>query len=305
MKRMFLLLLTIFYLPAAQMPPKAPMASLEGLPTELKQLIVMHTGINGGVLNIPALALGLTTLAATSKSLHAAINNPKNMLTFLKLLPRAGAKLLAERLKSKEKTIPGIQSKLVQDWLNKINLEQGEELIEAIRAEPTDIATINSILKNPNINVNWKPAADERALFIALEQGKRIPKEIIKLILNAGADINAKNRYGHTPLMFASSFGGAPEEILKMLIEVGSNINAITPSGNTSLMLASQAGQATKVKILLDAGADISIQNKNGKSALQLARDEAQQYPHEKRLIATIQLLEEAEKTQKEKAARK
>ena len=58
-----------------------------------------------------------------------------------------------------------------------------------------------------------------------------------------------------------------------MLLDYGADINAKDKNGATALMAASEARNAELVKLLLDHGADVNIQDKQGKTAHALASD--------------------------------
>jgi uncharacterized protein len=70
--------------------------------------------------------------------------------------------------------------------------------------------------------------------------------EIVKLLLAAGADVNATCRKeydlerGWTPLMVAAFFGS--EDLVQLLIDKGADVNAKAPDGNTALTLAKEMG---------------------------------------------------------------
>ncbi len=93
--------------------------------------------------------------------------------------------------------------------------------------------------------------------------------EIIRVLLKAGANVNAVSKGNGTALMAASYQGF--DEIVKDLIGAGANVNEATYDGWTALMSASSGGKADIVKILLDAGAKVNISNENGKTALFVA----------------------------------
>lgn len=231
MKRLFLALLAMFALPAAVMPPRPSMVSLERLPTELKNLILLHTGGGpNGILNVPALAQGVTTLSSTSKALHSAINNPQNMLIILKLLPRAGAKLLAERLQK----MPGMKSKEVQDWLKSFELEGGQELYNAVSVANPDIHAIKKMLANQNISVNWsKEPYRDTALISVSAAGYT---ELVRALLAAGADVDAKDFGDNNALVWATI--NVRPEVVKALLAAGANVNTKNNKGETALSLA-------------------------------------------------------------------
>ena len=249
MKKLLLLSLIVITIPAAQMPPQKPiLASLEGLPTELKQLILLHTGINGGVLNVPALAQGLTTLAATSKPLHAAINNPTNMLMILKSLPKAGAVVLAKGLQK----MPGIKSDEVGKWLKSLSFEKGQELFNAINNR-VDLTIIKDLLENPNIAVNFIGDFGRTPLMLASRDGNT---PVVKLLIANGADVNAKDttQTKDTALMLATQAG--KQNVAELLLNAGAMVDAKSRLGWTALMIASDRRFQELVKLLIIRGAN-------------------------------------------------
>jgi ankyrin repeat protein len=86
----------------------------------------------------------------------------------------------------------------------------------------------------------------------------------IKALLAAGADPNATDDSGATPLMYAAAVGSS--ETTAALLEAGANVNTAAADGTTPLMWAS--GDAAKSRLLLDAGADINAEAKDGTTPL-------------------------------------
>ncbi len=89
--------------------------------------------------------------------------------------------------------------------------------------------------------------------------------EFMQLLLEKGSDPNAKNKINETALMWSV------HDITKMklLIQHGANVNAIAKSGNTSLLIASIGhGNYERVKLLLDNGADPSARNSRKENAV-------------------------------------
>lgn len=268
MKRLLLLIVTTFCSPAFVPPPQEHSISpLEGLTPELKSEIIRFLPQQGRLLNIPALAKSITSLAATSRPWYVAINDPCNMLIILRSLPRAGAVLLANGLRK----MHVMKSDPVQKWLKSFTLEGGQELYDAINTKNPNIESIVKLLDNPNIDVNWKkknvPNFGDTALIKAIF---RKDINIVKLLLAAGADVNLQNADGYTALAYASM------------------------DGNLGM-----------VELFLEAGADPLIRNSNGKSILDSARTFAGSYPKDPKktseYIPIIKSLEAAEKAHKEK----
>ena len=90
----------------------------------------------------------------------------------------------------------------------------------------------------------------------------------VKEVLSLGADIEALNRIGNTPLMTAASFEQI--EMVRFLIEHGADVNLINCNGDTALMRACWNGHTDTVQLLIEHGADISLKDKDGKTALDI-----------------------------------
>ena len=67
--------------------------------------------------------------------------------------------------------------------------------------------------------------------------------------------MNAKNKYGHTALMWASTTDNL--EIIKSLLEAGANVNAEDKDGSTAIAWASYFNNEEIIKILLKKEQDI------------------------------------------------
>ncbi|MBR1437053.1 MAG: ankyrin repeat domain-containing protein, partial [Synergistaceae bacterium] len=93
--------------------------------------------------------------------------------------------------------------------------------------------------------------------------------ELVKLLLENGANVQAVDERGGTVLMYAAS--RSEPEILKLLLDNGAEINAQDESGITALMLAVRSNSSEAIKLLLDAGAKIAIRDKDGKRAYDYA----------------------------------
>jgi len=87
--------------------------------------------------------------------------------------------------------------------------------------------------------------------------------EIFRLLINKGATIN-KGGNGSTPLHSAA--GSNKKENIVLLISLGANVNARDSKGDTPLMIASRFYASTDA--LIQAGADINAKNNEGKTAL-------------------------------------
>lgn len=135
-----------------------------------------------------------------------------------------------------------------------------------------------------------------RALFVAVQSGAvsvlvpdsavdtppthREPVDVkqswtatVELLLDSGADIEARNEDGSTPLIWASAY--AQTEVVKVLIHRGAKLDVTDNDGNTPLIaaacecaLATMNSAYDTVKILLDMGCNVNARSKNGTTAL-------------------------------------
>ena len=89
------------------------------------------------------------------------------------------------------------------------------------------------------------------ALFRATREGNT---DMVKSLLSSpGADVNATDERGSTPLLEAARYGH--EEICRALIAAGANLKSKDRDGKTALMLAVQGDHEDVVRILKQAGA--------------------------------------------------
>jgi ankyrin repeat protein len=118
------------------------------------------------------------------------------------------------------------------------------------------------------IPVNQLDALDQTALIAAVSHNSIA---CVRLLLEHGADPKVTDNAGWTPLIFAAYFGGS-DEMLNLLLDRGAEINAQNDRGITALYLASASGHVPQVKLLLARGADRSIASKSGYTPLRIAQ---------------------------------
>jgi ankyrin repeat protein len=92
--------------------------------------------------------------------------------------------------------------------------------------------------------------------------------EIQTILIQAGANVNAKNKYGATPLHMASH-----PEFAELLLRSGADVNSLAADGETPLhSIAVERDKNDVFEVLLKFGANQKLKNKWGETALDLAK---------------------------------
>ena len=131
---------------------------------------------------------------------------------------------------------------------------------------------------------------DEDGATLLMLAAHRGDLAMVKLLLNAGADVNAGDKAGWMPLskaVYNSDQKYGYPEVVQALIDAGANIEAPIGYGVRPLMLAAGYGETAIVQLLLDAGADVLAVNEGGYTALMMVK--------QKHYVDVVNLLHEAE----------
>src|SRR5207249_2006660 len=81
------------------------------------------------------------------------------------------------------------------------------------------------------------------------------PTDLVATLLDAGADVNAKDVRGMTPLMLASACDHTSPDVIRLLLSKGADVHAKSPEGETALDWALKSGPTPVVAPLKAAGA--------------------------------------------------
>lgn len=93
--------------------------------------------------------------------------------------------------------------------------------------------------------------------------------ETVETLLDAGADINARDKSGTTPLMMAA--GGHDATVVRLLLARGADKEAKNKDGMTALMLGAGFGRTAVVKLLCENGAEVNTKDVGGWTPLMRA----------------------------------
>jgi len=181
---------------------------------------------------------------------------------------------------------------------------------QQVRGGQTEVVTLF-------LSAGMSPSVQDQEFTPLLEAARRGYSEMALELIGGGADVNAKDPYGVTALMFSLIAGSAgtasmliekgaevnsrdrdgrtalvealtseneiPPEIVESLVRRGADVNVRLAGGLTPLMIA-VPGDSRLVRLLVEAGADVKAKDDNGAGVLQRAKDNPE----------NIRILEEA-----------
>jgi uncharacterized protein len=145
---------------------------------------------------------------------------------------------------------------------NLIEAERGDTgLILALREKSMKVFDV--LLNAKEVDLEAKARNGDTALMIACYKGN-LPA--VQALLDKGAEVN---KPGWTPLHYAAAIGN--NKIVQILLDKSAYIDAESPNKTTPMMMAARGGHILTIKLLLDEGADATLKNDLGMSAIDFA----------------------------------
>jgi ankyrin repeat protein len=182
------------------------------------------------------------------------------------------AKLLLDA-KADMKSVRGYESSLLIAVCNG-NVEMTKFYVSAgvdvNMRSPHDCTCLHSLAYQRLLNGKWtREKFDFDADPLLADRINAIPCDypgVLKVLVDAKADVSARSFQGQTPLFVAAQRGNV--KAVKALLAVGANVNDAIYNGATPLLAASASGNLPIVKALLAAGADVNHVANGGTTAI-------------------------------------
>jgi uncharacterized protein len=163
----------------------------------------------------------------------------------------------------KQDDAPTVQNLLQRGFdPNTIDPNKFHGLYLALREPSPKVAQV--LINAPKIDLNYLTEQGESPLMMAVFKGQI---ELTQQLIKQGADVN---KTGWTPLHYAATAGNT--QLVKILLEHYAYIDAESPNKTTPLMMAAHYGTPGAVKLLLEEGADVGLKNDLGLSAMDFAQ---------------------------------
>lgn len=145
---------------------------------------------------------------------------------------------------------------------NAVDARGEPALLVALRHDAGAVAQL--LAAHPRLEVDRRNALDETALMLAVH--RRQP-EVARVLLARGARVDQP---GWTALHYAADAGA--EDLVRLLVEAGARIEAQSPNGTTPLMMAARNAHGGVARWLVAQGARTDPRNAQGWSAADFAR---------------------------------
>ncbi|MEO0003391.1 MAG: hypothetical protein RLZZ22_1083 [Pseudomonadota bacterium] len=137
-------------------------------------------------------------------------------------------------------------------------------LLLALRSDSLRVAEF--LIGQRGIDLDALGANGENALMLAALRGH---VELFGQLIGQGAEVN---KPGWTPLHYAATQAEPVSTgMVALLLEHHAYIDAASPNDTTPLMMAARYGHVDTVRLLIDAGADVALENQQGLGARDFA----------------------------------
>jgi len=142
---------------------------------------------------------------------------------------------------------------------------RAQSIFDAVRDD--DVGAVATMLETDPELVRATDDDGRTALHHAATYGQ---VDIALILLDAGADNDAREEDGETPLHYAA--WRSELEVSALLVESGADLEIRNNWGRTPLLIvARETGNAEMARLLIDAGAEVNLRDEGGESPLDLA----------------------------------
>ncbi|MBC3928458.1 ankyrin repeat domain-containing protein [Undibacterium sp. CY21W] len=160
---------------------------------------------------------------------------------------------------------PAVQEFLQRGMdVNSVEEYRGESmLMTALRNK--SMRVVDVLLQVPDLNINARAKNGDTALMVASFLGNA---DAVRKIIARGAEVNQP---GWTALHYAAANGSV--EAIALLLEHHAYIDTESPNKTTPLMMATRFGKLDAARLLIGEGADLTLKNDLGMTALDFAKE--------------------------------
>ena len=227
-------------------------------------------------------------------ALHLAAANGNLEIVKL-LIEKYGANINAKTIRGTTPLMTAMQerSEEIANYLlahnPELNVKESEwGLTEIMRASLEGYSGIVQELINRKVNVNEKDFDGKTSLMYVVESSNN---EILKLLINGGAYTEILDLVNEAAPLYIAVLNGNLEGC-RLLLEAGANVNANSKYNVSPLEAASSLGFLDIVRLLLEYGAEVKHEDINNRSALDYAIEN-----HHEEIVSVLSNLDRTRKS--------
>src|SRR5690606_30749595 len=139
------------------------------------------------------------------------------------------------------------------------------DLMDSVRANDTQAALAELAAHRDAVNLRM---SDGTTALHWAAYNRNV--ELVRALINAGAEVNVRNEYGSSPMSEAGVTGS--REILQLLLDAGADVESPTLEGQTVLMSVVRTPHVDAARLLLERGANPNaFETWRGQTALMFA----------------------------------
>ncbi|XP_049329095.1 histone-lysine N-methyltransferase EHMT2-like [Astyanax mexicanus] len=208
-------------------------------------------------------------------ALHAAAQ--RGLMDVCYLLIQAGAKLDAQDKTLRTPLLEAIVNNqvevtrfLMQSGACVYHVEEDGSTGLHHAAKLGNLEVVMLLLNTGQVDINAQDSGGWTPIIWAAEH-RHI--DIVRALLNRGADVTLKDKEMNVCLHWASFAGSA--EIAELILNAGCPLSSVNQHGDTPLHISAREGYTECVTLFLSRGADIDVMNREGDTPLSLARSDS------------------------------
>ena len=168
------------------------------------------------------------------------------------------------------------------------NIMERTMLMEAVDDHDNVNKELIKLLIDYGADVN--ASCDDESLLLLASYNPNLGLDVFKMLFEAGVDIQKSDNCSRSDILSAASHY-QPIEVIKFLFEKGlTGINKQDQYGRTPLMYAVWHGNFGVAELFLDNGADIAIKDNNGDTAADYYRRSRRSYTKDDRFLKKLQI---------------
>ena len=161
--------------------------------------------------------------------------------------------------------------------INGCHIKQNQSLDEFSQALlGGDVKRVEALIQEGfDVETSMDSMGSTPLILLAMWGKNKSDGAVARLLIEYGANINAQDEAGDTPLhhAFSHDFSSHRQSlsVAKLLIQKGADLNALNDYGESPLHVAVTWRSARMVKLLLESGANVNLKNEIGYTAIDLA----------------------------------